>query len=40
MTEEKEIENETLEILKLLVEKIEKLENTVYNEDNLCVSTL
>tara|TARA_R110000751_G_scaffold193321_5_gene298799 strand:+ start:225 stop:476 length:252 start_codon:yes stop_codon:yes gene_type:complete len=35
MTEENETKNETLEILKLLVEKIEKLENTVYNEDNL-----
>ena len=35
MTEEKEIKDETLEILKLLVGKIEKLERTVYNEDNV-----
>jgi hypothetical protein len=34
-TKEKEVKNETLEILKLLVEKIEKLEKTVYNEENL-----
>mgnify|MGYP000713045313 FL=1 len=35
MTEENEIKNETLEILKILVEKIENLEKTVYNDDNV-----
>ena len=30
-----EAENETLEVLKLLVDKIHKLEETVYNNDNV-----
>ena len=30
-----EAENETLEVLKLLVDKIQKLEETVYNNDNV-----
>ena len=33
MTEE--IKDETLEILKLLVEKVSKLEETVFNDDNV-----
>ena len=35
MTEENEIKNETLEILKILVEKIENLEKIVYDDDNV-----
>tara|TARA_Y100001963_G_scaffold141221_1_gene209198 strand:+ start:1636 stop:1875 length:240 start_codon:yes stop_codon:yes gene_type:complete len=33
MTEE--VKDETLEILKLLVEKVSKLEETVFNDDNV-----
>ena len=32
-------ENQTLEILKLLVEKISKLEQTVYNQDNVLMKS-
>jgi|TARA_Y100000593_G_C4088000_1_gene227154 hypothetical protein len=38
MTEE-EVKNETLEILKLLVEKVSKLEETVFNDDNLLMKS-
>jgi len=38
MTEE-ETKNETLEILKLLVEKVSKLEETVFNDDNLLMKS-
>jgi hypothetical protein len=34
-----EVENETLEIIKLLVEKIERLEQTVYDKDNLLMKS-
>ena len=34
-----EIENETLEVLKLLVDKIQKLEETVYNSDNVLMKS-
>jgi hypothetical protein len=37
MTEE--VENETLEIIKFLVEKIERLEQTVYDKDNLLMKS-
>jgi uncharacterized protein (DUF362 family) len=37
MTEE--VENETLEIIKLLVEKIERLEQIVYDKDNLLMKS-
>tara|TARA_R110000824_G_scaffold280811_3_gene469030 strand:- start:1579 stop:1824 length:246 start_codon:yes stop_codon:yes gene_type:complete len=37
MTEE--TKNETLEILKLLVEKITKLEQTVFNDENLLMKS-
>jgi hypothetical protein len=32
-------DNETLEILKLLVEKIQKLEQTVYDNDNILMKS-
>tara|TARA_R110002012_G_scaffold245795_1_gene420806 strand:+ start:656 stop:895 length:240 start_codon:yes stop_codon:yes gene_type:complete len=38
MTEE-EVKDETLEILKLLVEKISKLEETVFNDDNVLMKS-
>tara|TARA_R110002020_G_scaffold95223_3_gene228562 strand:- start:39 stop:287 length:249 start_codon:yes stop_codon:yes gene_type:complete len=38
MTEE-ETKNETLEILKLLVEKVSKLEETVFNDENLLMKS-
>ena len=38
MTEE-EVKNETLEILKLLVEKVSKLEETVFDNENLLMKS-
>jgi len=38
MTEE-EVKNETLEILKLLVEKITRLEQTVFDNDNVLMKS-
>ena len=37
MTEE--VKDETLEILKLLVEKVSKLEQTVFNDENLLMKS-
>ena len=38
MTEE-EVKDETLEILKLLVEKVSKLEETVFNDNNILMKS-
>jgi|TARA_B100000214_G_C23706330_1_gene507648 hypothetical protein len=38
MTEE-EVKNETLEILKLLVEKVSKLEETVFDNENILMKS-